>query len=57
MNYERLEDGRYVAEVLAGPRVEAVDQRDEEVPRGEPLLHASLAPFADEPPPSSPSAM
>lgn len=59
MNYERLDDGRYVAEVLAGPRVEAVAQRDEEMPRGEPLLHTTLAPYADDPqpPPPSPSAL
>ena len=55
MNYERLDDGRYVAEVLAGPRVEATAQRDEEMPRGEPLLHTSLAPYADESPSPPPS--
>ena len=42
LRHERLDDGRYAAECLAGPRVQVVAQRDEELPRGDPLLHVSL---------------
>lgn len=56
LRHERLDDGRYAAECLAGPRVQVVAQRDEELPRGDPLLHVSLAPYADDAPPSAAAA-
>jgi len=47
LRHERLDDGRYAVECLAGPRVEVVAQREELLPRGDPLLHATLAPYCD----------
>jgi len=37
-----------VVEVVTGPRVEVVEQREEVLAGGQPLLHSTIAPYADE---------